>query len=186
MSAHHRRAAAGLAIVLMSLAPVAFAQDEPEDLYYGEWVISSTLGAGGACGQYGDFLEKPVNFDLNISKGTGAWRFGGGIQFGSMDMKPPYDDQKEWARFDTYLFASRIFNHRGTVRPYLQARIGLARIHPRSALFWFDEPENLEPGASPTKWANGVSFTLQPGIEIQVHPSVALDVSGVVDGLPDR
>jgi len=162
---------------LLAGALPASAEDEPVDLYHGEWVISSTLGAGADAGGYADFLEKPVNFDLNISKGTGAWRFGGGIQFGSRNMKPPYDDEKEWARFDTYLFASRIFNHSGTVRPYLQARIGLARIHPRSELFWFDEPENLDPGASPTRWANGVSLTFQPGIEIQVHPSVALDVS---------
>ena len=143
----------------------------------GEWVISSTLGAGVARGEYGDFLEKPINFDLNISKGTGAWRFGGGIQFGSMAMKPPYDDQLEWARFDTYLLARRVFNHSAKVRPYVEGRLGIARIHPRSELFWFDDPENLEPGASPTAWANGVSYTLQPGVEIQVHPSVSLDVS---------
>ncbi len=124
-------AVALLACALLTWASLASAQDEPVDMYYGEWVISSTLGAGGASGGYGDFLEKPVNFDLNISKGTGAWRFGGGIQFGSMDMKPPYDGQEEWARFDTYLFANRIFNHSGTVRPYVQARIGIARIHPR-------------------------------------------------------
>ena len=92
-------------------------------------------------------------------------------------MKPPYEEQKEWARFDTYLFATRVFNRSGTVRPYLQARVGLARIHPRSRLFWFDEPENLEPGASPTKWANGVSFTFQPGLEIELAQGFALDVS---------
>ena len=172
-------AGAVLSCALLAWPAPASAQDEPVDMYYGEWVLSSTLGAGVAGGNgYADFLEKPVNFDLNISKGTGAWRFGGGIQFGSMDMKPPYDDEKEWARFDTYLFANRVFNHSGTVRPYLQARVGIARIHPRSTLFWFDEPENLEPGASPTHWANGVSFTFQPGVEFQISPSVSIDVSG--------
>jgi hypothetical protein len=169
--------AATSAAVLLASTPLR-AQEEPAERGKpGEWVLSSTLGAGVATGGYGEFLEKPVNFDLNISKGTGAWRFGGGIEFGSMNMKPPHDDEKEWARFDTYLFAQRTFNHSGKVRPYLQGRIGIARIHPRSELFWFDDPENLEPGASPTEWANGVSFTLQPGVEIQVHPSVAIDVS---------
>jgi hypothetical protein len=173
---------AGAAVLLAcSLPPGASrvsAQDEPmEQGKPGEWVLSSTLGAGVARGEYGDFLEKPVNFDLNISKGTGAWRFGGGIQFGSMTMKPPYDGEKEWARFDTYLLARRSFNPGGTVRPYFEGRVGVARIHPRSELFWFDDPENLDPGASPTAWANGVSYTLQPGVEIQVHPGVSLDVS---------
>jgi hypothetical protein len=63
------------------------------------------------------------------------------------------------------------------VRPYLQGRLGIARIHPRSELFWFDEPENLEPGASPTKWANGFSFTFQPGVEIELTKGFALDLS---------
>jgi len=143
----------------------------------GEWVISSTLGAGAAGGGYGEFLEHPVNFDLNLSRGTGAWRFGGGIQFGSMAMKPPYADQAEWARFDTYLLARRLFNRAGTVRPYVEGRIGLARVHPRSEIFWFEEPENLEPGASPTKGTNGASFTLQPGVEIRLGPGLAMDVS---------
>lgn len=80
-----------------------------------------------------------------------------------MAMKPPYDDQQEWARFDTYVFAQRLFNHQGTVRPYLQGRVGLARIHPRSELFWFDVPEDLEPGESPTKARTGRSATRWSG-----------------------
>ena len=146
----------------------------------GKWVLGSTFGTGTASGQYGDFLEKPINFDLNLGyePGGGPWRFGIGLQFGSMAMKPPYDDEEEWARFDTYLFATRTFNKDGAVRPYLQGRLGIARIHPRSELFRFDEPENLESGASPTKWANGVSFTFQPGVEIELGKGFALDVSG--------
>jgi len=168
----------GLLVALLLMPEPLLAQDETAELTApGEWVFGTTLGAGKASGQYGEFLEKPVNFDLNLSKGTGAWRFGFGIEFGSMTMKPPYEEQKEWARFDTYLFATRVFNRSGTVRPYLQARVGLARIHPRSRLFWSDEPENLEPGASPTKWANGVSFTFQPGLEIELAQGFALDVS---------
>jgi hypothetical protein len=37
----------------------------------GEWVLHSSLGAGSAGGGYGDFLEKPVTFDLNLGKGRG-------------------------------------------------------------------------------------------------------------------
>jgi hypothetical protein len=155
--------------------------DEPVELTDpGNWVLGSSLGAGSAGGQYGDFLEDPVNFDLNLGyePNHGPWRFGIGIQFGSMNMKPPYEDQKEWARFDTYLYATRIFNKKGGFRPYLHARVGVARIHPRSELFYFDDPENLEFEVSPTKAANGLSFTFQPGVEIELGKGFALDVAG--------
>jgi hypothetical protein len=157
----------------------AFAQQpSAERTEPGAWTLYAGFGAGGAGGDYGAFLETPVNYELNISRGRGAWRFGGGLQFGSMDMKAPYQDQKEWARLETHFFATRVFNHTGTVRPYLQARIGIERIHPRSHLFFYEDPENLPPGESPTKAANGLGFTLQPGIELQLTKSLALDVSG--------
>lgn len=146
----------------------------------GRWGVTTTLGTGGTGGGYGDFLEKPVDFNLSLFKASrsGAWRFGGGIQFGSMAMKPPYEDEKEWAHLEPYLFTSRVFNPGGKVRPYLQARIGLARIHPRSELFNFVPTEPLAPGDSPTKPVNGVSFTLQPGFELDLTKSLALDVAG--------
>ena len=110
------------------------AQDDVDTVEFtdpGNWVFGTTLGTGQASGGYGDFLEKPVNFDLNIGRlsGSGAWRLGFGIQFGSMEMKPPYDDEKEWARFDTYLHATRTFNRSGKVRPYLTGPAG-HRPHP--------------------------------------------------------
>jgi hypothetical protein len=178
---HRRTGTQGLGLLapLLLIPSVLLAQDAAEERTPpGRWVITSTLGAGGASSGYGEFLEKPVNFDLSISRGTGPWRVGFGIEFGSLAMKPPYEDQLEWARFDTYLFAQRLFNHEGRVRPYLQGRVGLARVHPRSELFWFEEPENLEPGASPTKATGGYSFTPQPGVEFQLHPTVSLDLSG--------
>jgi hypothetical protein len=169
----------GFSAVLLVMAGSLQAQEKPvERTPPGEWVITTTLGAGAAGGGYGEFLEKPINFDLSISRGTGPWRLGFGIEFGSMLMKPPYEDQLEWARFDTYLFAQRLFNHEGRVQPYLQARVGLTRVHPRSEIFWFEDPENLDPGASPTKAVNGVSFTLQPGVQIQLNPTISLDLSG--------
>jgi hypothetical protein len=161
-------------------AGLAQAQEPPADRTQpGAWTLNAGFGAGGATSSgYGEFLEQPQSFEVNIAKGRGAWRFGAGLQFGSMDMKPPYEDQLEWARLETHLFATRVFNHGGRVRPYLQARIGIERIHPRSELFWFEDPENLEPGESPTKAANGFGFTLQPGVEFQLTKSLALDVAG--------
>ena len=168
----------GLALASISLAPTAVVRgQEPEAGPPGKWVFETTFGAGAARGGYGEFLEKPINFDLNISKGTGAWRFGGGLQFGSMAMEPPYEDEKDWARFDTYFFARRLFNHGAGVRPYLEGRAGLARIHARGELFYFDEPANLPSGASPTPFANGVSLTLRPGVELRLNDTIAVDVS---------
>jgi hypothetical protein len=143
------------------------------------WHLYGGLGYGGVGGDYGDFLEEPVSFELRIAKsyGNGAWRLGGGLQFGSMAMKPPYQDQAEWAHFETFGTATRVFNVSGKFRPYLQGRVGLVRIHPRSELFYFEEPENLEPGASPTKAVNGVSFSIQPGVEVGLAKGLALDVS---------
>ncbi len=165
-------------LALVSLAPAAVVRgQEPGAGPPGKWVLETTFGAGAGGGGYGEFLEKPINFDFNISKGTGPWRFGGGIQFGSMLMKPPYEDQKDWARFDTYVFARRVFNHGSGFRPYLEGRVGLARTHPRGELLYFDEPENLPSGASPTRFANGVSFTLRPGVELRLNDTLSLDLS---------
>ncbi len=176
-------AVAAMAAFLMVPGLLLAQEQKPDYTHRGNFVIGSSLGTGTASGGYGEFLEKPVNFNLNLSYGRGdSWRFGAGVEFGSMAMKAPHDDQLEWARFDTYFMATRVFNHSGKVRPYLQARIGIARVHPRSELFWFDDPENLEPGDSPTKAANGLSFTFQPGVEIELTKELALDVSAWYTG----
>ena len=175
------------------------------------WHLFGGLGLGAADGKYGDFLQKPVQWELRIAKqsGSGAWRFGGGLQFGSMD---PAEDpnippetaaiwlapDKEWARLETFLTATRIFNHQARFRPYLQGRLGIERIHPRSELFFVQPPpEDLEPGDSPTNATNGIGFTLQPGFELSLGKTLSLDVgafatyykTGAYDlsplGLPD-
>jgi hypothetical protein len=63
-----------------------------------------------------------------------------------MVMKPPYEDQKDFARFDTYVFARRLFNHGAGVRPYLEGRVGLARMHARGELFWLQD-QRLRPAS---------------------------------------
>ena len=144
----------------------------------GAWVLHGSLGAGGMSGGYGDFLEKPVTFDLNLSKGRGNWRFGGGLMFGSPKMKPPYEDQKEWSRLEIHAFARRVFNPQGGVRPYLQARLGVERIHPRSEVFYSIPQEEIEAGHNPTKSTGGIGFTFEPGLEFGLTKGLALDVSG--------
>ncbi len=157
-----------------------------------QWHLYGGFGFGAADGKYGDVLQKPLQLDLQIAKqsASGAWRFGLGLQFGSMD---PADDpnippdkaelwlapDKEWARLETSLIVTRVFNPRGDFRPYLQGRLSIERIHPRSELFYVQPPpENLEPGDSPTKATNGIGFTIQPGFEVSLGKTLSLDIAG--------
>jgi hypothetical protein len=156
------------------------------------WHVYAGFGFGAADGKYGDVLQKPLQLDLRIAKqsASGKWRFGVGLQFGSMD---PADDpnidpekvdawlapDKEWARLETSFHATRVFNPGGKFRPYLQGRVGIERIHPRSELFYIQPPpEDLEPGDSPTKATNGIGFTVQPGFELALGKTLSLDVAG--------
>lgn len=107
------------------------------------WHLYGGFGYGAAEGEYGEFLEEPVQFELRIAKqsASGAWRFGAGLQFGSMEMKPSAippgaGEQKEWAHLETFGTVTRVFSPGRRLRPYLQARVGLVRIHPRSELFY--------------------------------------------------
>jgi hypothetical protein len=157
---------------------------------HARWHLYGGLGYGGAGGGYGEFLKEPIQWELRIAKsyGNGAWRFGGGLQFGSMapDSNPgiPPDvlndwlNDKEWAHLETFGTVTRVFNPQGSFRPYLQGRVGLVRIHPRSELFYNKEvpPEGLEPGESPTLATNGIGFTVQPGFELYLGRTISLDV----------
>jgi hypothetical protein len=154
------------------------------------WHLFAGFGFGAADGKFGDVLQKPLQWEIRIAKqsASGKWRFGAGLQFGSMD---PADDpnippeveavwlpDEEWARLETFFSATRVFNPRGSFRPYLQGRLGIERIHPRSALFYVQPPpEDLEPGDSPTKATNGIGVTLQPGFEIALGRTLSLDAS---------
>ena len=133
---------------VLSASP-AMSQDAPEPRP--SWGLTNTLGYGGAGGDFGDLLEKPVTGDFNIFRNRGAWRFGMGMSFTSFTMKEPYQDEKEWGFQRTYLFATRMLRSEASkrLRPYLQLRGGAARLHPRSELFAFEPPPE-EPGDSPT------------------------------------
>ena len=193
-----------VALILLALAPLAAAQaptpppgnpttaptnlfDRPSD----QWHLYGGLGFGAADGKYGDVLQKPLQWEVRIAKQSpsGAWRFGVGLQFGSMDPAedpniPPETEalwlpDEEWARLETSFTVTRVFNPRGTFRPYLQGRLGIERIHPRSALFYNKPPDDLEPGESPTKATNGIGFTIQPGFEVALSKTVSLDVASL-------
>jgi hypothetical protein len=141
------------------------------------WGLTGAFGFGGTGGDFGGLLEKPVAGDINLFRNRGKWRFGVGLSFTSFTMKEPYEDELEWGFQQTYLFATRMLRREGALRPYIQARAGLARLHPRSELFAFSPPPE-DPGDSPTKPANGWSAGLVPGLEVRLNESLALDLSG--------
>jgi hypothetical protein len=193
----------GAAMATLALAPLATAQAANPPATQpappagtlvqppAPWHLYAGFGIGAADGKYGDVLQKPLQLDLRIAKqsASGAWRFGVGLQFGSMDPAddpniPPETEElwlapdKEWARLETSLIVTRVFRPRSTVRPYLQGRVALERIHPRSELFYNKPPEGLEPGESPTYATNGIGFTVQPGFEWSLGKTLSLDVGG--------
>jgi hypothetical protein len=169
--------ALALCLAVPAAAQTANAPDVPLEKPPARWHLYGGLGYGGAGGGYGEFLEEPVQFELRIARASrsGAWRFGAGLQFGSMDMQPPNEDQKEWAHLETFGSVTRYFNAQEKFRPYLQGRLGIVRIHPRSELFYNKPPDDLEPGESPTLATNGFGFTLQPGFELSLGKTVSLD-----------
>src|SRR5690348_12508287 len=68
------------------------------------WHLYGGLGVGTIGGDYGDFTEDPIQLDLRIAKATesGKWRFGAGLHFGSMAMKPPHKhEDDEWGHLET-------------------------------------------------------------------------------------
>ena len=116
---------AGTESSVQEAAPPATTEREPS------WGLNVSLGFGGAGGDFGDLLEKPVAGDFNIFRNHGKWRFGVGLSFTSFTMKDPYEDEDEWGFQQTYLFATRMLQQRrGACVPISRLRGGLARLHP--------------------------------------------------------
>ena len=179
------RKAALAALALAACAAPGLADDKapaPNDLI-SRWHLYGGLGYGDIGGGYGEFLKEPIQFELRIAKASqgGAWRFGAGFQFGSNDTADTYfppairGDHNEWAHFETFGSVTRYFNPRGSIRPYLQGRIGIVRVHPRSPVFNNKPPDQVESGESPTLATNGVGFTIQPGFEWYIGKTLSLD-----------
>jgi hypothetical protein len=154
------------------------ADDAPEPA---GWGFTSALGEGGAGGDFGRTLTRPISGEFNFFRHSGAWRYGAGVAYGSFKMKEPYQDEPEWGNIDTYLFATRMLRTQGSLRPYVQVRGGLTRLHPRSFLFEVEPvPEDLQPGESTTKAANGFMVGVVPGLELRLSRAAFLDASVMV------
>jgi hypothetical protein len=142
------------------------------------WGFSGNFGTGSVGGDFGSILKKPVTGEMNLFRTYGPWRFGLGVSFGSFRMETPYEAELEWGFQRTYLSATRMLRTEGRLRPYLQLRGGMARLHARSELFNIDPPPpDFEIGNSTTKPHNGFGVDLIPGIEWQLNRKLALDLS---------
>ena len=140
-----------------------------------DWGLTWTIRAGGAGGGYGDFLNKGTAWDMDIHRQRGDWRYGVGLMFGSLAMKSPYDQEPEWAHFETFGYASRVFRNEESLRPYLQGRFAIVRSHPRSELFLKEPEEDLDDGESPTDAVNGIGLSVIPGLEFDIARNVSID-----------
>ena len=172
--------AAALCVVLASPAAAQSAAGEaPESVPEPTgWGFTSALGQGGTGGDFGKTLTEPISGEFNFFRHSGAWRYGMGVAYESFKMKEPYQDEPEWGSIDTYLFATRMLRTQGAVRPYIQVRGGLARLHPRSFLFEVQPvPEDLQPGESTTKATNGFMVGVVPGLELRLSRAAFLDAS---------
>src|SRR5204863_6488336 len=136
---------------IASLASSAFGEVVAGGSADKRWGLSLNLGTGTITGDLNPPLQDPVAGEFGIFQMRGPWRFGAAINFASFLMEPPYQHEQEWGYMRGALYAGRVFNHSGRLRPYLQARVGVSRLHPRSSLFDMDPlPEDFVVGDSPT------------------------------------
>lgn len=169
------------AATVFFFSDAAIASEEDPTGAHRDWGVSWIIRAGDVGGGYGEFLQKGTAWDLNIFKQKGDWRYGVGLMFGSMGWRSPYEQEPEWAHFETFGYASRVFRRNERMRYYLQGRVGIARVHPRSELFLKKPHEELDDGESPTDAKNGIGLSLIPGIEFDVANGFAIDVSAYVN-----
>jgi hypothetical protein len=173
-----RIACLGAALVLLLAllsVPRARAEDTPAPA---PWGFNGTFGTGGAGGDFGNLLRKPVSWEMNFFHQRGPWRIGIGYSFESFKMKDPYQDELEWGYQQLYLSGTRMFNMKGSVRPFIQVRGGLARLRPRSELFMMNPlPPDWEKGMATQKASDGFGVSVIPGVEFKLSRAAFLDAS---------
>ena len=167
-------------LTLLSLSSAVHAQTGESDPT--RWGFFFNLGIGDQTGDFADHLEKGTTGEFGILKQEGDWRYGLSLSFGSWGMVPPYDNELEWGFQRIDLLATKMFKPESSLRPYLQARAGVVRLHPRSELFNMDPlPDDFKVGDSTTKASNGIHLGIMPGLEWDLNDMVALDLSLLLD-----
>jgi len=168
------------ALALVTFLSPANAQAPVSD--QARWGFFFNLGIGDQSGDFADQLEKGTTGEFGILKQEGDWRYGLSLSFGSWGMVPPYDNELEWGFQRIDVLATRVFKPESSLRPYLQGRAGIVRLHPRSELFIMDPlPDDFKTGDSPTKASNGIHIGIVPGLEWDLNDMVSLDLSLLLD-----
>jgi hypothetical protein len=171
-------AAALVCLLLPAWVGAQEAPAAPEPKQPGFWGFNGSFGTGGAGGDFGNLFTKPITWDFAFFRQEGAWRFGAGSTFASFKMKDPYQDELEWGFQQVYLSATRMLRTEGTVRPYIQARAGIARLRPRSELFKMNPlPPDWEKGQATQEKTDGFALALVPGLELKLSRAAYLDAS---------
>ena len=122
------------------------------------WARASAAGAAS------DFLDDTWSTDFNLFLEKGRFRGGIGIEFHRFRTLEPVPFE-EVSAVPFYLYGTFSPWPEARVRPYLQARLGLTRLHDQLTL------DRSGPGVC------GWSYGLAPGVEIDINRSVALDLS---------
>ena len=155
------RASGLLAIFLLVLSARGAAEDPPDRLRYG---FTGAIGYGRATGAASDFLDDTWSTDFNVFLEKGRFRGGIGIEFHRFETVEPVLFP-EVSAVPFYLYGTFSPWPQARVRPYLQGRLGLTRLHAQETL------DRAGPGVS------GWSYGLAPGVEIDINRFVALDLS---------
>ena len=160
----YRRTCGALAATLLLAAPAAAgdsAAAASRGLGYG---FTGTLGYGRALGAAHGFLDDTWSTDFGLFLEKGRFRGGMGVEFHRFRTIEPVPFE-EVSAVPFYLYGTFSPWTEARVRPYLQARIGLSRLHNQPTL------DRAGPAAS------GWSYGFAPGVEIDINRSVALDLS---------
>jgi hypothetical protein len=151
----------GLLALLLLVLPAGAAADPPDRLRYG---FTGAIGYGQAVGRASDFLDDTWSTDFNVFLEKGRFRGGIGIEFHRFRTVEPVPFE-EVSAVPFYLYGTFSPWPQARIRPYLQARLGLGRLHAQETL------DRAGPGVG------GWSYGLAPGVEIDINRSVALDLS---------
>lgn len=150
--------------------------------------FSGLLGWESVGGELGRVLDHGITAEFNGFYRFGDWRAGLGVNvvsysFGDdVQLPPDVEDPSQTAhRVTANALFAWFLPVAWSARPYLEGRLGYARLKAESADFFEEPPE--EEGEYPTPRYNGFSATLRAGVEIPVLRKWNLDISAVFGGL---
>lgn len=152
------------ALALLLLALPAAGEDASQATDHLRYGFAGAIGYGRALGTASDFLDDTWSSDFDVFLEKGRFRGGIGVEFHRFETVEPVPFP-EVSAIPFYLYGRFTPWQKARVRPYLQARLGLTRLHDEVTL------DRALPGV------NGWSYGLAPGVEVDINRYVSLDLS---------